>query len=508
MCNYKFDTKAHLLGPYLDGLDIKPEHKQKIREVLTSVKACRTHVTPYSGNIDLTWQVGWPESSKLVLAFIEDCVYTNVFDGRYKDAKKSGLEVVDFLNYASLQDRLAEITAAIAAERPTPPGDAAGSNPGNVASPGGNGAVATDVVGGNGAAEYQTGFNSLSTVEQDTFDKIMMKLINSSIKLIPDDGSTQKLIQNIRACPLAMSSGESTGLVTFHFDIKKFGEPQTRPDVRITPIRDNYTRLVKAVLEARNVNATEDNTEESLLQPGELALILDGGKTGNKSRLLAPWMANKKGKAAEQDADDDAEDGEPLTGTTVPSLLTLVKDEQSLQLWRHKSRNTTMSIKQVESCHVLSHNKICLPERPRKHFDGSNCGDAISGLKTPAPDKVWSLSWKDKKALYGKKMLIAVGGRSEGAGDSTIIKRGDAVKEPVCYHPMPFEFYDDWIHSYFVRRIFDLTCTDDELAYTSLVNKLGYVGICYTEEGAKLLLDRLKERLKVDMAVIGHPLYP
>ena len=101
-----------------------------------------------------------------------------------------------------------------------------------------------------------------------------------------------------------------------------------------------------------------------------------------------------------------------------------------------------------------------------------------------------------------------MGGRCEGAGDSTINKRGDAVKEPVCYHPMPFEFYDDWIHSYFVRRIFDLTSTDDELAYTSLVNKLGYVGICFTEDGAKLMLDRLKERLKVDMAVIGHPLYP
>jgi hypothetical protein len=333
-----------------------------------------------------------------------------------------------------------------------------------------------------------------------------MKLIHSSIKLIPDDGTTTKLIQNIRACPLAMTCGESTGLVMFHFDIKKFGEPQTRPDVRITPIRDNYTRLVKAVLEARNINASPDKTDESLLQPGELALILDGGKTGNKTKLLAPWMSSKKGKLAELDADEDVDEGEVL-GTTVPSLLTIVKDEQSLQLWRHTSRNSTLSIKQVESCHILSHNKICLPERPRKHFHGTNCGDALSGLKVPSPSNVWSLTWKDKKALYGKKMLIAVGGRTEGAGDANTTKRSDAAKEPVCYHPMPHEFYDDAIHSYFVHRIFDLTCTDDELAYTALMNKLGYVGICYTEAGAELLMLRLKERLKVDMSVLSHPLY-
>jgi hypothetical protein len=515
VCNYKFDAKTYLLGPYLDGLDIKPDHKQKIREVLASVKACRMNVTPYSGNIDLTWQVGWPESSKLVLTFIEDVVYTTSFDARYKDAKRSGLEVVDFLNYTSCQERLDEIKAAIAAEKPTTPSmnAAAGSNPGNGPPPGENGAVAP-VVGGNAAAESntdKTGFNSLSIVQQDFFDKIITKLINSGIKLIPDDGSTQKLIQNIRACPLAMSGGESTGLVILHFDIKKFGEPLTRPDVRITPIRDNYTRLVKTVLEARNLNATEDNpAEESLLQSGELALILDGGKTGNKSKLLAPWMSSKKCKSGgvlvDHDADDDVDDCEP-SGTTVPSLLTIVKDEQSLQLWRHKSRNSTLSIKQVESCHILSHNRICLPERLRKHFEGTNCGDALSGMKLPAPDKVWSLSWKDKKALYGKKMLIAVGGRSEGAGDSTMIKRTDATMEPVCYHPMPFEFYDDAVHSYFAHRIIDLTCTDDEFAYTSLINKLGYVGICYTEEGATLLHNRLKERLKIDMAVLNHPLH-
>ena len=178
MCNYKFETKSYLLGPYLDGLDIKPEHKQRIREVLASVKTCRMNVTPYNGNTDLTWQVGWPESSKMVLTFIEDLVYTTAFDGRYKDAKKSGLEVIDFLAYASCQERLDEIKAAITAERPAPsaPCTAAGSlNPGSGQPLGENGAAATAVVTGilnsDDAAEG-TGFDSLSSEEKDFYDKV------------------------------------------------------------------------------------------------------------------------------------------------------------------------------------------------------------------------------------------------------------------------------------------------------------------------------------------------
>ena len=54
VCNYKLETKTHLLGPLLDGLDIVPEHKSKIREVMASIIACRRNVTPHTGNTELT----------------------------------------------------------------------------------------------------------------------------------------------------------------------------------------------------------------------------------------------------------------------------------------------------------------------------------------------------------------------------------------------------------------------------------------------------------------------
>jgi hypothetical protein len=127
----------------------------------------------------------------------------------------------------------------------------------------------------------------------------MNKIIRSNNKFIADDGSATDLVADLQASPLAMSRGDPTGLVLYHFDIKKYGEATTRPDIRIPPMRDCYTRLVKAVLRARQPPSDDvvevDDDAKNLLQTGEIAILLDGGKHGNKSKLQAPWLPAKKG---------------------------------------------------------------------------------------------------------------------------------------------------------------------------------------------------------------------
>lgn len=111
----------------------------------------------------------------------------------------------------------------------------------------------------------------------------------------------------------------------------------TRPDIRVSPIRDSYARLVRTVLEARNPKA-DDEAGGGELQPGEMALILDGGKHGNKSKLTGPWRKeNYKDKADDDDADDDLVDDEDGSNVgLVPSLLQLVKTEESLSAWKKR----------------------------------------------------------------------------------------------------------------------------------------------------------------------------
>lgn len=181
-----------------------------------------------------------------------------------------------------------------------------------------------------------------------------------------------------------------------------------------------------------------------------------------------------------------------------------------MQHWRQKSRSSTLSIKQCEWAHILTHNKLCLPERPRKNFQGTNCGDTLTDVKVPHRDSVWSLPWKQKKELYGKKHLIAVGGKTVGAepNDSgQVVKRTDTTVEPVIFHPTCAEVYDTLISDFFVKTTFDLVCTDDVFAFTSLKNRTGYIGICFTQAHKDLLETRLLERLGADMADAASPLY-
>ena len=204
---------------------------------------------------DLTWQAGWSPSSVSTFQLIEDLVYTNVFDGRYRDARRSCLEVADFFNYPMVADRVTEIKEAIASEKappsaPPPSQAAAGTPGGNTgatqpAQQTGSAEDSVEVLPGN-----HPGFAALSEPDQNFYLKAMKKTIHSTIKLIVDDGSQSDLKTAIRDSPLAMTKGDPMGFVLFHFDSKKYGESTTRPDLRAPPLRDCYTRLVKTVLES------------------------------------------------------------------------------------------------------------------------------------------------------------------------------------------------------------------------------------------------------------------
>ena len=48
---------------------------------------------------------------------------------------------------------------------------------------------------------------------------------------------------------------------------------------------------------------------------------------------------------------------------------------------------------------------------------------------------------------------------------------------------------------------------DAVFSYVCLCKRLGYIGICFTSDHEKLVMDHLLENLKVDMADFQHPLY-
>ena len=157
---------------------------------------------------------------------------------------------------------------------------------------------------------------------------------------------------------------------------------------------------------------------------------------------------------------------------------------------------------------MLAHSKICLPERARKHYAGTTSGDTIFGVTAAEPDKEWTMSWADKKALFGKKNLIAVGGKTKGASPDDVVERKtDSTQVPVTHHGMPPAWYDELIHMFFCKAIVDFTPLDAKFAWQAVLNRVGYVGIAFTEEHKTMIYARLVEQMKIEMCQPGSKLY-
>jgi len=78
-------------------------------------------------------------------------------------------------------------------------------------------------------------------------------------------------------------------------------------------------------------------------------------------------------------------------------------------------------------------------------------------------------------------------------------KRHDDKIEPVCYNPTPGLMYESIMKGFFVKFVFDLTPLDSTVGWQCILNHIGYIGICFTEEHAELLNNRFMELLKVEM---------
>ena len=143
---------------------------------------------------------------------------------------------------------------------------------------------------------------------------------------------------------------------------------------------------------------------------------------------------SKKGK---EDEDDDAEEQEESGGKPCfnSRILYLGYSEDSLTKRRKFSRGPA-AIKQLEWCHVVSFASLCLPERPRQHYDGTNCGNALFNIHLPPlPGDEWHMDFKTKKECYGKKHRIDVGGKAEDQDENKAAeRRTNDTREPFAYH--------------------------------------------------------------------------
>ena len=196
-------------------------------------------------------------------------------------------------------------------------------------------------------------------------------------------------------------------------------------------------------------------------------------------------------------------------------------DEKSLASRRERATGTAV-FHQLQQMKLLTRWPLSMPTKRRKHYDGSNKGDCMGPVHLSDWASSWSGTYDEKLEVYGRTHRIAVGGSTED--DDNEDEDADAMddggdqpkaadrhatdgKEPMFYHGLPQEFYEDLFTSYCIRHCIHLTAGDGSAAKAAMTLRRGYLGICMTEDNMDKLYVHLTNWMLHQMSDANSPYY-
>ena len=187
-------------------------------------------------------------------------------------------------------------------------------------------------------------------------------------------------------------------------------------------------------------------------------------------------------------------------------------NEKSVRETRTNTRSFT-GIRQIEQMHVPTLRTIDLPVKQRKYFTRTNQGQSIEkNIALPRPVTQWTLDFKTKKVIYGTRRVRVGGPDPDANSDGTETdgeqeaKRTDDSKEVVFFKSLPRLVIQEYVHSFNLAGIVDLTAGDGEKAMSALMHAIMYVGVCLADTHASMLKGHLQEEIYKSFASEGNPL--
>ena len=136
---------------------------------------------------DTAWQVGCPESVSLFADLLDQLVYGDSFDPRFKDAVKSKHAVEDFLAYPSVEKPLANVEAQIRSEKRPPSAgqpQAEASNPEPDAAAASAETETAEAAASAAAADDQ--HSQLTEEEQQQWRQHMLRTLQGHVRFVTD----------------------------------------------------------------------------------------------------------------------------------------------------------------------------------------------------------------------------------------------------------------------------------------------------------------------------------
>ncbi len=346
--------------------------------------------------------------------------------------------------------------------------------------------------------------------------KYAERLVDSHVTLIPEPQTESQLVTQLKAHDITKHSKGVKGVdyVAAIFTVGLSSESITDPHLRGAPFKkERLTKLGKSWLRARHdLHAAGGEAAPATLLPGDMFIALDNQKSG-----LVPKLTNF------------LKDGQKSHFTE--KRFTLVYDFDSVKNRKQRIKGVG-TVNQTETMVVATLDNLSVPARQHKHYMGMNTGSVISHIKLPSFSDCWCLSFDLKKQIYAK-LRLPVGGKTGGddddddgdapeggeeqevpptietfdanvaaTGKKAPTVRAGANIEPLSYNSMPVEFFDDLLHSFAIKDLYDFTPCDGVAALACIRAKKGYVAVCFTDAHADHLRKRLVEQV---LKALGTP---
>lgn len=555
LCMFKLEVCKYLLGPILETHAFQSEAKETVRMVFKSHASFRQLYKPLAetmvdggdqelgavastpagseaaappGSVaetlspsepDLSFMAAWRTSTEKLCDLVELYGFTSKEDGLLKVAMKARKTAADFFTgYDAPKEKIAEVLKAIADET----------------------TMATPVQPARGAVAAEAG--ETSTVADNPDDMVQVELrahgldeshiaawkqkaerkAKAFVKLVSIKSMSEQDVQSI----ISESAPGKAMATTLLYDPKLVGESRTAPHIRQPPFQESHCLLcVSSFTSARG--------KVGHVGPGDQILIFDGTKKGLNTTSIP---------RAFQD------EGSTRVKSNFLTQICLVYSQQNL-MQRRRATRTIEGLRQIETINIFTHRPLTLPYRKRRIFKDcsqDNMAPVIGTVFFEKWEQSWTLPYKEKKKVFGD-FHTSVGGaggaepvaddpaqedRTPSAmddpdsemdatedtlpgRDQLVVKPGRLSKtvtreednvEPVFMHSLAREVHTEMIHSFAVQAMVDATPGAGNAAFACMQARVGYLGLCLSEEHKNLLMDQLIQRVFKDMLKEDSPL--
>ena len=515
----KHKLLQYLLNFFLDSKNF--EHKDLLR-------ACFAAPDTYEEKYllaDKTFMSSWSKSSSKLADLIENCCFA--FNSQETPSLKTAVKMNKtpeelLQEYNPFKSEVEEILKCLAEERALNPVNALVYDDGEEYEEEGvvwpHDQPAPEVTSG------ASGPQPAGEIPEE-WESYVTRYLQKHCHLIVEAKKSQtQLEQAIRDVNLGKVQGGPSGNVILLFDSNLWGEAITSPHVRRPPVAKTPVQKVWKALQA----ARAQDEQVGLLPAHDVLIIIDGGRT-DESLLQNFGMGGSRRKF---DAGRTHRDGK-----TVYRCINLFLEEKSVKArkYRKRSRHDFIQCTQRIHCYFSSMTKV--QERMHKYMpEISNLSNTYGPVVLPAWGTLPMMTLTEKKVFWGSRRR-AVGGPTPGAAakDSDSEKAdedeleddeevtpedeiqfqlpevgtgrghpGSKAKDnavmPICFHTLPCTVTEAMVHGFWGISVIDMIPGTGECCSAHILQGLGYLGICQSEEQKAFILEKAQEAILRGMA--------